>query len=151
MPPPPHGEGAAPAAAAALRIRTAAAASPCRRLPAGLPLSRNTTKEQNPKTAKLCLPPPSPAHPGPARDPRGPPPGAHVPGSCFSGCGTGRRAEAQGGRAAPWSMRAACALLGSPGLPPCGSRWLTLPCAGDAADSGLISPFLSLPPFIYQA
>lgn len=74
MPPPPHQEGAA--TAAALRTPTAAAASPCRRLPAGLLFGRNT---QNYKTVCLpCLPdspgPPRRVHPCP-------PARANMPGS----------------------------------------------------------------------
>lgn len=46
-----------------------------------------------------------------------------------------------------------CASLDRRGRPgtACVAPHRLLPCAGDATDSGLISLFLSLPPFIYQA
>lgn len=123
--------------------RTAAAVA--RSLPAGLLFGRNTTKSKAPKTAKLCL---LPVFTGPSRTPKNPPSWLPLlPTVQPAGWGRG------------WArsfLQVHCVCFAGP-APRTARDCLSvaphqlLPCAGDAADSGLISLFLSLPPFIYQA
>lgn len=125
-PPPPHREGAAPTAAP----RAPTAASPCRRLPAGLLFGRNT---QNCETVFA-----SPVYPTVRGPPKSPTP---VPSLCRPRCAP--QAAVGAGTQLCSSSSPLCVLPRGPQAAQDGlsvaPHWLVLPCAGNATNFGLIS------------
>lgn len=122
---------------------------PCRP-PVGL---KHHTEQSTQNCKTVCLPClldcPGPRRAYPSLPPAGAgfPPGSRF----FPRCGP--QAEAAGGHQLPPSTLCVLRWTGAWTARDCLSvaPHRFLPCAGDATDSGLISLFLSLPPFIYQA